>query len=188
MAEPADCGLGYLAGFDSLDALWAAHADGRHKFHGILDRIAAAGFSIRAASAPAGLGRDGMDNAAAAFVDAADRRGPGRCRRRWSRPPGASPTPSCSALVDRAGHALRARGVEPEQRVALLMPDGIGFAAAFFGALKLGAVAVPAQHAARRRRTCAPSSRTAAPRCWSPSRMLLEAAGLERAASRAPTR
>ncbi len=26
--------------FDSLDALWAAHADGRHKLHGILDRIA----------------------------------------------------------------------------------------------------------------------------------------------------
>ena len=26
--------------------LWAAHADGRHKFHGILDRIEAAGFSI----------------------------------------------------------------------------------------------------------------------------------------------
>jgi 8-oxo-dGTP pyrophosphatase MutT (NUDIX family) len=46
MAEPADCGLGYIAGFDSLDAVWAAHADGRHKFHGILDRIEAAGFRI----------------------------------------------------------------------------------------------------------------------------------------------
>jgi benzoate-CoA ligase family protein len=33
--------------------------------------------------------------------------------------------------------------VEAEQRVALLMPDGMGFAATFFGALKLGAVAVP---------------------------------------------
>ena len=39
MAEPAEYGLGYLAQFDSLDALWAAHADGRHKFHGIIDRI-----------------------------------------------------------------------------------------------------------------------------------------------------
>lgn len=39
MAEPAEYGLGYLAQFDSLDALWAAHADGRHKFHGIVDRI-----------------------------------------------------------------------------------------------------------------------------------------------------
>ena len=43
MAEPAESGLRYLAEFASLDALWAAHADGRHKFHGIADRIAAAG-------------------------------------------------------------------------------------------------------------------------------------------------
>ena len=46
MAEPADCGLRYLAGFETLDAVWAAHTDGRHKFHGITDRIEAAGFSI----------------------------------------------------------------------------------------------------------------------------------------------
>jgi endoribonuclease LACTB2 len=46
MAEPADCGLRYLSGFDGLDDVWAAHTDGRHKFHGILDRIEAAGFSI----------------------------------------------------------------------------------------------------------------------------------------------
>ncbi|OLC13613.1 MAG: hypothetical protein AUH29_12365 [Candidatus Rokubacteria bacterium 13_1_40CM_69_27] len=39
MAEPAEYGLGYLAQFESLDALWTAHADGRHKFHGIIDRI-----------------------------------------------------------------------------------------------------------------------------------------------------
>lgn len=39
MAEPAEYGLGYLAQFRSLDDLWAAHADGRHKFHGIVDRI-----------------------------------------------------------------------------------------------------------------------------------------------------
>jgi len=39
MAEPAEYGLGYLAQFESLDALWAAHADGAHKFHGIIDRI-----------------------------------------------------------------------------------------------------------------------------------------------------
>ena len=47
MAEPADCGLGYLAQFDGLDSVWAAHADGRHKFHGILDRVQAAGVEIR---------------------------------------------------------------------------------------------------------------------------------------------
>ena len=39
MAEPADCGLAYLSEFESLGELWGAHADGRHKFHGILDRI-----------------------------------------------------------------------------------------------------------------------------------------------------
>ena len=38
MAEPAEYGLGYLAQFPSIDDLWAAHADGRHKFHGIVDR------------------------------------------------------------------------------------------------------------------------------------------------------
>jgi benzoate-CoA ligase family protein len=47
------------------------------------------------------------------------------------------------ALTDRAAHGLRRLGVEPEQRVALLMPDGVEFAAAFFATLKLGAVAVP---------------------------------------------
>jgi len=46
MAEPGDCGLRYLSGFDDVEGVWAAHTDGRHKFHGILDRIEAAGFSI----------------------------------------------------------------------------------------------------------------------------------------------
>ena len=46
MAEPADCGLRYLAGFEDLDSVWAAHVDGRHKFHGITDRLAAAGYPI----------------------------------------------------------------------------------------------------------------------------------------------
>jgi 8-oxo-dGTP pyrophosphatase MutT (NUDIX family) len=39
MAEPADSGLGYLAQFDSLAAIWAAHEDRRHKFHGIFHRV-----------------------------------------------------------------------------------------------------------------------------------------------------
>jgi len=39
MAEPAEYGLAYLAQFDSLADLWAAHADGRPKLHGIVDRI-----------------------------------------------------------------------------------------------------------------------------------------------------
>src|SRR5262245_11054624 len=47
-----------------------------------------------------------------------------------------------AALTDRAARGLRGLGVEPEQRVAILMPDGVAFAATFFGTLKLGAVAV----------------------------------------------
>jgi hypothetical protein len=50
MAEPADCGLRYLAQFDDLESVWAAHEDGRHKFHGILDRVEAAGVNIRRGS------------------------------------------------------------------------------------------------------------------------------------------
>lgn len=42
MAEPQEYALGYLAQFGSLDDLWRAHADGRHKFHGIIDRLDAA--------------------------------------------------------------------------------------------------------------------------------------------------
>jgi len=54
MAEPADCGLAYLAQFDDLEAVWAASVDGRPKFHGILDRVQAAGIDIDAP--PAGRG------------------------------------------------------------------------------------------------------------------------------------
>jgi 8-oxo-dGTP pyrophosphatase MutT (NUDIX family) len=39
MAEPAEYGLGYLAQFTSVDELWAAHADGKHKFHGVSERM-----------------------------------------------------------------------------------------------------------------------------------------------------
>src|SRR5439155_1554659 len=39
MAEPAEYGLAWLAQFESIEDLWAAHADGRHKFHGVVDRI-----------------------------------------------------------------------------------------------------------------------------------------------------
>ena len=55
MAEPAEYGLGYLAQFESLDDVWSAHADGRHKFHGIVDRIDAfwEGFDWKANRWPA---------------------------------------------------------------------------------------------------------------------------------------
>ncbi len=83
-----------------------------------------------------------MDNAAAAFVDQPIAEGLGD-ETALVTPARRVTYAELSALVDRAGHALRARGVEPEQRVALLLPDGIGFAAAFFAAIKIGAVAVP---------------------------------------------
>jgi benzoate-CoA ligase len=45
--------------------------------------------------------------------------------------------------VNRFGNALRALGVRTEERVALLLPDIPEFPYAFFGTMKIGAVAVP---------------------------------------------
>jgi benzoate-CoA ligase family protein len=53
------------------------------------------------------------------------------------------------ALVNRAGNALKEAGLQPEQRVALLLPDGAEFVAAFIGAMKIGAVPVPMNTFAR---------------------------------------
>jgi benzoate-CoA ligase family protein len=52
-------------------------------------------------------------------------------------------------LTNRVGNGLRALGVEMEQRVALLLADSPAFAASFFGAIKIGAVAVPINTALR---------------------------------------
>jgi benzoate-CoA ligase family protein len=46
-------------------------------------------------------------------------------------------------LVNRTGNALRDLGVRLEGRVMLLLPDCPAFIAGFFGAMKIGAVAVP---------------------------------------------
>ena len=46
-------------------------------------------------------------------------------------------------LVNQTGHVLRAAGAGIEQRVAIWLPDGVAWAAVFFGALRIGAVAVP---------------------------------------------
>jgi benzoate-CoA ligase family protein len=83
-----------------------------------------------------------MDNAAALFVDAPVDEGHG-ARAALLTPSGPVTYAELQRLTDRAAHALRALGVEPEQRVALLLPDGPAWAATFFAALKLGAVAVP---------------------------------------------
>src|SRR4051812_23308824 len=45
--------------------------------------------------------------------------------------------------VNRAGNALLALGVEPEQRVLLVLLDTTRFPVVFFGAVKIGAVPVP---------------------------------------------
>ncbi len=47
-------------------------------------------------------------------------------------------------LANRAGNALRELGVEQEQRVMMLLLDTPQFPATFFGAIKIGAVPVPA--------------------------------------------
>jgi benzoate-CoA ligase family protein len=46
-------------------------------------------------------------------------------------------------LVNRAGNALRGLGVEPEHRVLCLLLDSPAFLAAFWGAIKIGAVPIP---------------------------------------------
>jgi benzoate-CoA ligase family protein len=45
--------------------------------------------------------------------------------------------------TNRAGNALRELGVRPEERVLLILPDSPEFLYGFFGAIKMGAVAVP---------------------------------------------
>jgi len=51
--------------------------------------------------------------------------------------------------ANRAGNALRALGVETEQRVAILLYDSPQFACTFFGAIKIGAVPIPTNTALR---------------------------------------
>lgn len=81
-------------------------------------------------------------NAAAVFVDEPLARG-------WADRPafrhrGRTLTYGAVAdLTSRAGHVLAGLGVEIEQRVLLALDDSPAFVAAFWGALKLGAVAVP---------------------------------------------
>lgn len=45
--------------------------------------------------------------------------------------------------VNRTGNALRELGIEIENRVLVILPDSPEFAYSFFGAIKIGAVAVP---------------------------------------------
>src|SRR5260370_16382136 len=52
-------------------------------------------------------------------------------------------------LANRVGNGLLDLGIDLEQRVALLLLDSPQFAAAFFGAIKIGAVPVPINTALR---------------------------------------
>jgi benzoate-CoA ligase family protein len=54
-----------------------------------------------------------------------------------------------SAVANRAGSALRAQGVSRGDRILIVLPDSAEFVAAFFGAAKIGAVAVPVNPFAR---------------------------------------
>jgi benzoate-CoA ligase family protein len=54
-----------------------------------------------------------------------------------------------AALTNRAGNALRAQCVSRGDRVLIVLPDSAEFMAAFFGAAKIGAVAVPVNPFAR---------------------------------------
>jgi benzoate-CoA ligase family protein len=54
-----------------------------------------------------------------------------------------------AALANRVGNALRAQGVSRGDRVLIVLPDSAEFIAAFFGAAKIGAVAVPVNPFAR---------------------------------------
>lgn len=83
-----------------------------------------------------------MRNAAAILIDQAEQEGY-QDRIALASPAGGCTYAELRDLTDRIAGALRRLGVEPEQRVALLLPDGIAFVAAFFAAIKLGAVAVP---------------------------------------------
>jgi 8-oxo-dGTP pyrophosphatase MutT (NUDIX family) len=46
MAEPAEYGTQYLAQFESCEAVWRHHADGRPAFDGIIDRLDAARYYL----------------------------------------------------------------------------------------------------------------------------------------------
>ena len=54
-----------------------------------------------------------------------------------------------AALVSRAGNGLQKLGLQPDQRVLLVLPDVPEFAVAYFATMKIGAVAVPTSTALR---------------------------------------
>jgi benzoate-CoA ligase family protein len=59
-------------------------------------------------------------------------------------PDGPTTYAALAALVNRSGHVLRELGVRPEERVLLVLADGVEFVALWFGAQKIGAVTAEA--------------------------------------------
>ncbi len=90
----------------------------------------------------------GEYNAASAFVDGALANGWGE-RTAIRTTSGNWTYAMLAEQTNRAGNALRTLGAEMEQRVAILLYDSPQFAATFFGAVKIGAVAVPLNTALR---------------------------------------
>ena len=82
-----------------------------------------------------------MGNLAQNLIDTADRRIPSTPRCGWTTPcsrSGSSATPRCSVAA-----GLQARGVQPGDRVGLVLPNVLSFPVAFYGALMAGAAVVP---------------------------------------------
>jgi benzoate-CoA ligase family protein len=65
-------------------------------------------------------------------------------------PDGPTTYAELDALVNRAGNVLSSLGVSAEQRVALLLHDGLAFYGAFLGAMRIGAVPIPVNTLLRR--------------------------------------
>ena len=81
-------------------------------------------------------------NAGVGFLDGALEKGWGE--RIAIRAPGRQWTyAQLNEMANRTGNALRALGVEMEQRVALLLYDSVELAASFFGGVKIGAAPIP---------------------------------------------
>ena len=59
-------------------------------------------------------------------------------------PDGATTYAELAALVNRSGHVLRELGVRAEERVLLVLSDGVEFVALWYGAQKIGAVTAEA--------------------------------------------
>jgi benzoate-CoA ligase family protein len=83
-----------------------------------------------------------MSNATTAFLDEHVESGRGD-RVAIVTPTGEVTYRELLGLANRTGNLLRELGVAPEQRVGLLLPDGVDWAATFLGVLRIGAVAVP---------------------------------------------